>query len=113
MGIIVEAGQQSFILAFILIHLHLIVLNFTENTEKYVCESSAKTDQDQASAQGHKEQDRWSKRYGEKTWGASNTSVVHMRDHRFSKYTLIAISHLQEKHTLNANFARFCPQIYP
>ena len=44
--------------------------------------------------------------------GGGNTSVVHMRDPRFSKRTLITISLLREK-TLNENFARFLPQIYP
>ena len=28
-----------------------------------------------------------------------NTSVVHIRDHRFPKHTLIAISHLKEKYS--------------
>ena len=43
--------------------------------------------------------------------GHSNTSVVHMRNQRFSKHTLIAISPLQEKHTLNENFApKFTPK---
>ena len=45
--------------------------------------------------------------------GQSNTSVVHMRDQRFSKHTLNAIFPLQEKTPLNENFARFCSQIYP
>ena len=37
--------------------------------------------------------------------GHSNTSVVHMRDQRFSKHTLTAISPLQGKHPLNENLA--------
>ena len=40
----------------------------------------------------------------------SNTSVVHMHDHKFSKHTLIAIFPHQEKHPLNTNFAWFCPK---
>ena len=47
-------------------------------------------------------------------WGGhSNTSVVHMPDQRFSKHTLNTISPRKEKHPLNENFARFCPEIYP
>ena len=45
--------------------------------------------------------------------GHLNTSAVHMRDQRFSKHILNAISPVQEKHTLKKNFARFYPQIYP
>ena len=37
---------------------------------------------------------------------------LHMRDQRFSKHALIAISLLQENHPLNDNTARFFPH-YP
>ena len=41
--------------------------------------------------------------------GHSNTSVVHMRDQRFSKHTLMAISP-QKKHPLIKNFVLFSPK---
>ena len=46
--------------------------------------------------------------------GHSNTSVVHFRDQRFSKHTLIEISLFDEKHPFrNKNFVRFRRQLYP
>ena len=50
---------------------------------------------------------------GEGVGGHSNTSVAHVRDQRFSKHTLIAISPLQQKHPLNEKFMRFCPKFTP
>ena len=44
--------------------------------------------------------------------GHSNTSVVHMRDQRFSKHKRIAISRLQEKHSLTKNFAQFLEDMF-
>ena len=45
--------------------------------------------------------------------GGLKTSVVHMREQRFSKHTLFTISPLQEKHPLNENFAWFSHNFTP